>query len=266
VKTFKADVSDEAQLINFRDFIAAEFNTSYINLLFNNAGVSGGGSFVSDDRREWDRTFAVTWGGVYNATRVFMPMILASDKGHVVNISSVNGFLASVGPDNTQTAYAAAKFAVKGFTEALIVDFRLNAPHVRASVVMPGHVSTSILATTSAAHGRSPADLTTAQIATVREKMIHRGADVSAASDDDIRHELEMQEARFRASAPTTAGEAAKAILAGVRGGSWRILVGDDARIADELVREIPEQAYDVDFMDKVRARGHFSVIETLGR
>ena len=76
-----------------------------------------------------------------------MPMLLASDEGYIVNTSSVNGFWASVGPDVSHTAYSAAKFAVKGFTEALITDLRLNAPHVKCSVVMPGHIGTSIAST-----------------------------------------------------------------------------------------------------------------------
>ena len=68
--------------------------------------------------------------------------MIASGRVHipVVNTSSVNGFWASIGPHLPQTAYAAAKFAVKGFTEALITDLRINAPHIKCSVVMPGHI------------------------------------------------------------------------------------------------------------------------------
>ena len=145
VTTFVADVSDESALQVFAAAVAAEHQTDHINLLFNNAGIGGGGSFVLDDRDEWETTFDICWGGVYLCTRAFMPMLLASDEGHVVNTSSVNGFWASLGPGIPHTAYSAAKFAVKGFTEALITDFRLNAPHLRASVVMPGHIGTSIV-------------------------------------------------------------------------------------------------------------------------
>jgi NAD(P)-dependent dehydrogenase (short-subunit alcohol dehydrogenase family) len=67
-----------------------------------------------------------------------MPMLLKADAGHIVNTSSVNGFWGSLGPTVSHTAYSAAKFAVKGFTEALISDLRLNAPHIKCSVVMPG--------------------------------------------------------------------------------------------------------------------------------
>ena len=76
----------------------------------------------------------------------FLPALVAADEGHLVNTSSINGFWASMGPDTPHTAYSAAKFAVKGFTEALITDLRVNAPHIKASVVMPGHIGTSIVA------------------------------------------------------------------------------------------------------------------------
>ena len=85
------------------------------------------------------------WGGVYYGTRAFLDLLVAADEGHIVNTSSVNGFWASIGPDRPHTAYSAAKFAVKGFTEALLTDLRVNAPHVKASVVMPGHIGTSIV-------------------------------------------------------------------------------------------------------------------------
>ena len=72
-------------------------HTDHIDLLFNNAGIGGGGSFVDDDRDEWEQVFGVCWGGVYLGTRTFLPMLLASEAGHVVNTSSVNGFWATLG-------------------------------------------------------------------------------------------------------------------------------------------------------------------------
>ena len=72
-------------------------------------------------------------------------MLLKADRGHIVNTCSVNGFWASLGPTIPHTAYSAAKFAVKGFTEALLTDLRINAPHIKCSVVMPGHIGTSIV-------------------------------------------------------------------------------------------------------------------------
>src|SRR6185312_11655449 len=141
-----ADVSDESQLQRFRDEIAEQHDTDVIHLLFNNAGIGGGGSLVNDERAGWERTFNVCWGGVYFGVRTFMPMMLEADEAHIINTSSVNGFWASLGPQTAHTAYSAAKFAVKGFTEALINDLKLNAPNVKCSVVMPGHIGTSIAA------------------------------------------------------------------------------------------------------------------------
>ena len=154
VTTFVADVSVESEVLAFRDAVASGLSTEHINLLFNNAGVGGGGSFVTDDRAEWEKTFGVDWGGVYYCTRAFLPMLLAADEGHVINTSSVNGLWASIGPTTPHTAYSTAKFAVRGFTEALITDFRVNAPHLRASVVMPGHIGTSIVMNSVKFHGQ----------------------------------------------------------------------------------------------------------------
>jgi len=144
VTTHLADVSDEAQIERFRDDVAERHGTEKIHLLFNNAGIGGGGSMFAHSREEWEETFNVCWGGVYHCTRAYLPMLQKAEEGHIVNTSSVNGFWASVGPRIPHTAYSAAKFAVKGFTEALITDLRINAPHVKCSVVMPGHIGTSI--------------------------------------------------------------------------------------------------------------------------
>ena len=160
ITAFVADVSDETQVSAFAEAVARDHAADHINLLFNNAGIGGGGSFVVDDRAEWEKTFAVCWGGVYNCARAFMPMLLASTEGHVVNTSSLNGFWASLGPTIPHTAYSAAKFAVKGFTEALISDFRVNAPHLKASVVMPGHIGTAIAINSARVFGRDPKELT----------------------------------------------------------------------------------------------------------
>src|SRR5206468_5256884 len=146
VTSHLADVSNEADVMRFRDEAAKQHATDRINLLFNNAGIGGGGSMIVNGRDEWERTFNICWGGVYLTTRAFLPLLQAADAGHIVNTSSMNGFWASIGPGAPHTAYSAAKFAVKGFSEALITDLRLNAPHIKVSVVMPGHIGTSIVA------------------------------------------------------------------------------------------------------------------------
>ncbi len=92
-----ADVSDERRSQRFRDEVAEQQETDKIHLLFNNAGIGGGGSSVADSRDEWERTFNICWGGVYHGTRAFLPMLQKADQGHIVNTRSVNGFWARSG-------------------------------------------------------------------------------------------------------------------------------------------------------------------------
>jgi NAD(P)-dependent dehydrogenase (short-subunit alcohol dehydrogenase family) len=249
VTTHLADVSDEAQLIRFRDEAAAQHETDRLNLLFNNAGIGGGGSMVNDSREEWERTFNVCWGGVYLGVRTFLPMMLAADQAHIVNTSSVNGFWASLGPSVSHTAYAAAKFAVKGFTEALVTDLRLTAPHIKCSVVMPGHIGTSIIANSRKVQTRRDEDTLSAEdLDRARKRIARMGMDTGLMSDDAIQALAAEQHRRFLEEAPTTAAEAAKIILDGVKAERWRILVGEDAQRMDELVRADPEKAYEPEF------------------
>ncbi|HSM94627.1 MAG TPA: SDR family NAD(P)-dependent oxidoreductase, partial [Rhizomicrobium sp.] len=151
VATFKADVSLEKQMADWAESVKKELDTDHIHLLINNAGIGGGGSFVANqDRAAWDKTFDVCFYGVINGVRAFLPLLMKAREGHIVNTSSVNGFWASIGPGRPHTAYSAAKFAVKGFTEALMEDLKMNAPHIKCSVVMPGHIGTEIVANSRA--------------------------------------------------------------------------------------------------------------------
>jgi hypothetical protein len=246
-----ADVSDEEQLIRFRDDMAKAHDADRLHLLFNNAGIGGGGSMVTDSREEWERTFNVCWGGVYLGVRTFLPLMLAAPEAHIVNTSSVNGFWASLGPSVSHTAYAAAKFAVKGFTEALITDLRLNAPHIKCSVVMPGHIGTSIVANSRKVIAGAEEDALSAdELARARQRMARMGMDADSIPDEAIQALVAEQARRFLENAPTTAAEAAKIILDGVKAERWRILVGDDAHKMDQLVRGDPENAYEPAFFD----------------
>ncbi len=260
VTTHKVDVSEERQVIAFRAAVAEQHQAKHIDLLFNNAGIGGGGSFVSDEREEWDKTFAVCWGGVYYCTRAFMPMLLASREAHLINTSSVNGFWASLGPRSAHTAYSAAKFAVKGFTEALINDLRNNAPHVKVSLVMPGHIGTGIVINSSRILGRDPKEMSDEQLEDARERMERMGLAVGAASNEQIRQGLQMLGEAFRDAAPMTAAAAAKVILDGVREERWRILVGADAEVLDRLVRETPEEAYETSFMERLQSQSTWAI------
>ena len=255
ITTHQADVSDEMQVQRFRDEVAAQQDTNRIHLLFNNAGIGGGGSLFTSGRDEWDKTFNVCWGGVYYNTRAFLPMLQRADAGHIVNTSSINGFWASVGPHVPHTAYCAAKFAVKGFTEALIADLRVNAPHIRCSVVMPGHIGTSIVTNSLKILGNSDTEaLSPAALSQARARIAATGLDVSTISDQDIERLVAKRARRFLEEAPMTAAAAATIILDGVKADQWRILVGDDAHIIDERVRQSPEHAYDLDFFERFAA------------
>jgi len=249
VTTHVADVSIEDQLTRFRDEIVEQQATDKIHLLFNNAGIGGGGSLFTNTREQWERTFNICWGGVYLGVRTFLPMLVKADEGHIVNTSSVNGFWASVGMGVSHTGYSAAKFAVKGFTEALINDLRLNAPHVKCSVVMPGHIGTSIVSNSRKIQSGSESErLSDNEVLAMRQRLKGIGTDTTAMSDEDIQ-QLALDRARsFRDEAPTTAAAAAKIILDGVKAERWRILVGEDAYRLDERVRQTPERAYDAEF------------------
>lgn len=254
VTTHLADVSDESQLIRFRQEFEDQHDASKLHLLFNNAGIGGGGSMINDPREEWEKTFNVCWGGVYLGVRTFLPLMQAAEEAHIVNTSSVNGFWASLGPQVSHTAYAAAKFAVKGFTEALITDLALNAPHIKASVVMPGHIGTSIIANSrKVMTGRDEDALSEEDVARARariSKMMGPAAD--QLTPEQIGALAAEQHRRFLEEAPTTASEAARIILDGVKAERWRILVGEDAVRMDQMVRADPEAAYTPEFFQRL--------------
>jgi len=250
VTSHACDVSDEAQVLRFRDELLAQHGREHVDLVFSNAGVGGAGSFVTDPREQWERTFAVDWWGVYYCARAFLPLLIASGDGVLVNTSSVNGLWASLGPGMPNNAYCTAKFAVRGFTEGLIEDLRINAPQVRVAVVMPGHVGTDIVGNSMRTHGRDPEQLTDEQLHEMiaddaQAGLISAGVLPENPTAEDKRQFLIRMAADFRDKAPLTAAQAATIILDGVRSGAWRILVGHDAALIDERIRANPEVAYD---------------------
>ena len=201
------DVSDEKSVVRFVKEVAKEHRTDAIHLLFNNAGVVGGGSFVVGPRDEWERTFAVSWFGTYYCTRAFLPMLIAADQGVIVNTSSVNGIWASLGAGSPHTAYSSAKFAIRGFTESLLIDLRTHAPHVSAVLVMPGHVRSGM-----------------------------------PAPPRSWRRALNSLFADYQ---PVSSKQAAEAILGAVSAGDWRVIIGQDAEAIDARVRADPWSAYE---------------------
>ena len=189
-----------------------------------------------------------------------MPAMIASSEGHLVNTSSVNGFWASLG-GTPHTSYSAAKFAVKGFSEALLDDFRMNAPHLGVSVVMPGHIGTSIAINTgkilNANSNGTSVERSDEEMQKVKDNMIKLGAPVHNQSLDQIRDIIKERANSFKEDAPMTAAEAATVILDGVKENKWRILVGEDAKALDKWVRESPEDAYNISFnLEKRKEEG----------
>ena len=253
ISIHRCDVANEDEVNDFRDAVKPAHNTDHIDLLFNNAGIGGGSSFVDGDRNEWERTFNICWFGVYNCARAFTPLLVASPDAHMINTSSVNGFWASLGPQSAHSAYSAAKFAVKGFTEALVTDFANNAPHVKASVVMPGHIGTSIAINSQRIIGDGDR-------AQMRERFVALGLVNEDTTDEELLEIVEAVARGFRDNAPTTAEQAATIILDGVREERWRILVGDDAHLIDCMVREAPEEAYGEAFMERLRASTEWNI------
>ncbi|HLI74402.1 MAG TPA: SDR family NAD(P)-dependent oxidoreductase [Acidimicrobiales bacterium] len=254
VTTHMCDVADESQVLRFRDEVEAQHGSDHLDLLFNNAGIGGGGSMITDTREVWERTFAVDWWGVYYCTRTFLPLLMASDDAMLVNTSSVNGFLATLGAGIPHTAYSTAKFAVKGFSEALIVDLRTNAPNVKVAVVMPGHIGTDIFFNTRRALGQpEPEEIDDAELESLRSQLARAGFPASEATAEDLRNLVRAMGEGFRDNAPLDAAQAATIILDGVRAGKWRILVGKDAEALDEWVRADPERAYEPDGLRGLR-------------
>jgi NAD(P)-dependent dehydrogenase (short-subunit alcohol dehydrogenase family) len=248
------DVSAEEQVLRFRDELLRQHARAHVDLVFSNAGVSGGhsfiGSVIGDSREEWERVFAIRWWGVYHCARVFLPLLMASGDGVLVNTSGMNGFWATFGPGKPGSATSTAEFAVKGFTEALIEELRVAAPQVRVAVVMPGWVGTDLAANaypffTLPRAEQMPDAEVTELVRQGEGALLQAGADLRGLPPEDLRRFIAGITSAFRDNAPTSAADAAATILDGVRSGAWRILVGEDANAIDARVRANPEAAYD---------------------
>ena len=261
----QCDVSVEAEILAFRDQVKKEHGEA-LNLLFNNAGIAGGGTMASEEARaDWERTFNICFYGVYWGCRAFMPMLLAAKEAHIINTSSVNGFWA-FGGAIPHTAYCAAKHGVKGLSEALITDLRMHAPHVKVSVVMPGHIGTDIAINSGKRLGHpDPLEMPAEAIKGIRQKMMEAGGPQAEAlmnlSDGQLREQIHQRGIDFRDQAPVSAKEAAAIILDGVAQGKWRILVGEDAQAIDRRVRKNPEGAYEPEFLQALVDSGEVGTL-----
>ncbi|UYO95787.1 SDR family oxidoreductase [Microbacterium sp. M28] len=207
VSSHVCDVADRDAVRRLRREVARTHDTDVLHLLFNNAGAVGGMSFVTSPEEEWERAFAVSWNGTYNCTREFLPMLMSADQGAVINTASVNALWAALGTKTPHSAYSTAKFAVRGFTESLLVDFQRNARHLSAVLVLPGHVRTAM-----------------------------------PAPPRSWRRALGSLFADYE---PASSTSAAEVILGAIERGDWRVVIGDDATAVDERVRADPWTSYD---------------------
>ncbi len=209
VHTARLDVSDRGAVLAYADTVAAHYGV--VHQIYNNAGVSGGGRTVLDLPWEaYDRTLAINLFGVIHGTKAFLPHLIASGDGHVVNVSSLNGFLAQP----TLSAYVASKFGVRGFTETLRTELLVGRLPVRVTVVHPGGVATNIA---------------NASLDDARELGLEVSASEAARARTYNEKLLKMP-----------AEQAARIIADGVEKGRPRILVGNDAKGVDLLVRLFP--------------------------
>jgi len=197
VKADRLDVTEREAFQAYADEVKAHFGK--VNQIYNNAGIAFSGDIEVTQFKEIERVMDVDFWGVVNGTKVFLPHLIESGDGHVINISSVFGLFSVPG----QAAYNSAKFAVRGFTEALRQEMMVAKHPVKVTTVHPGGIQTAI-----------------ARNATVAE-----GLDQAAMAQ------------AFDKVARTSPERAAQIILDGVRKNRARVLVGADAKILDLIVR-----------------------------
>jgi short-subunit dehydrogenase len=204
VTVHRVDVGDSKQIEAFAQAAIAAHPA--LNILINNAGVALIGHFNEVDQAQMDWLMNINFWGVVHGTRAFLPHLSRQREAHIVNLSSIFGIVAPPG----QTAYAAAKFAVRGFSESLRHELRMAKSPVRLSVVHPGGIATSIV------------------------RNSHTGAGIT----DNARRVQAIE--LFETMAKTTPAAAALRIIAGIEKNAPRILIGHDARFMDLLQRFRP--------------------------
>lgn len=203
VSVHRLDVADAGQIQGFAEAAIAAHPA--LNILINNAGVALLGTFAEVEQAQMEWLININFWGVVHGTRAFLPHLEKQREAHIVNLSSIFGIVAPPG----QTAYCAAKFAVRGFSESLRHELAVANSPVRVSVVHPGGVATNI-----ARNARSGGGVDNAQ----RSEMIDR----------------------FDVMAKKTPPAAAARIIEGIEKNQPRILVGSDARFLDLLQRFRP--------------------------
>ncbi|WP_315701443.1 MULTISPECIES: SDR family NAD(P)-dependent oxidoreductase [unclassified Bradyrhizobium] len=210
VTTHRLDVSDAGAIAAFAQ--AATGAHPSLSILINNAGVALAGTFAEISQADMEWLFNINFWGVVHGTRAFLPHLSQRPQAHIVNLSSIFGIIAPPG----QCAYAAAKFAVRGFSESLRHELAMAQSPVKLSVVHPGGIATAI-----ARNARSGSGMT-----------------------DNARRAQAID--RFEKLAKTTPKDAALRIIKGIERNEPRILIGSDARFMDLLQRLMPGTYWNV--------------------
>jgi NADP-dependent 3-hydroxy acid dehydrogenase YdfG len=198
VKTDRLNVTEREAFVAYADAVNDHFGK--VNHIYNNAGIAFTGDIEVSQFKDIERVMDVDYWGVVNGTKAFLPYLIASGDGHVINVSSIFGLFAVPG----QAAYNSAKFAVRGFTEALRQEMVLAGHPVGVTTVHPGGIKTAIARNATAAEG-----LDAGELASLFDKRM----------------------------ANTSPQRAARIILEAVRKNKARVLVGPDAKALDLMVR-----------------------------
>ena len=198
VKADRLNVTEREAFLAYADEVAAHFGK--VNQIYNNAGIAFTGDVEVSQFKDIERVMDVDFWGVVNGTKAFLPHLIASGDGHVINVSSVFGLFSVPG----QAAYNSAKFAVRGFTEALRQEMVLAGHPVGVTTVHPGGIKTAIARNATAAEGLDPEEL------------------------------AKLFDKRLAITSPERAAEI---ILQAVRKNKARVLVGVDAKALDVMVR-----------------------------
>lgn len=220
VTSQRLDVADRAAVFAWADQVRKDHGAAHV--VINNAGVSLSATVATMKQEDFEWLMDINFWGVVAGTQAFLPGFLAQDEGHVVNISSLFGIIGVP----TQSAYNAAKFAVRGFTEALRGE--LAGTNVHATCVHPGGIKTNIVRS-----GRHYNDI------------MGGAANVSAMNKE------------FDRLARTTPEEAARVIIDGILRDKPRVLIGQDAKMLDRLARSLPS-SYDKVMMGASRLGRRF--------
>jgi NAD(P)-dependent dehydrogenase (short-subunit alcohol dehydrogenase family) len=219
VSSQRLDVADREAVYAWADQVVADHGK--VNLIFNNAGVALGATIEAMTYEDFEWLMQINFWGVVYGTKAFLPHLKASGEGHIINLSSVFGLISVP----SQSAYNAAKFAVRGFTDTLRMELEIEKAPVSCTTVHPGGIKTNI-----ARNARM--DPATVELA--------GGAEEAAKQFDRV--------------AMTSPKKAARQILAAVEGDKRRALIGPDAKVID-LMSRLPGRIYQGALVRGVRRR-----------